>query len=200
VYWKHERPGQTGQNSLRGPDPSSARYIEGTRYPLRDRVMILLSTKAGLRAKEIAMLEWGMVTDAEGTIGDVIHLENRASKGRRGGRTIPVNTNLREALVSLKAARGDKGAPHRRVIHSERADGYSAAAVQVWFWRLYGKLGFAGASSHSGRRTFITRAAKKIIEAEARCATSRSSPVTRASRRRSGTFRETRRRSGRWLR
>ena len=122
--------------------------------------MILLSTKAGLRAKEIAMLEWGMVTDAEGAVGDAIHLENRASKGRRGGRTIPLNTNLREALMGLKAARGDIAAPHRRVIHSERADGYSAAAVQVWFGRLYGKLGFASASSHSGRRTFITQAAR----------------------------------------
>ena len=50
---------------------------------------------------------------------------------------VPLNTNLREALVSLKAARGDKTAPHRRVIHSERADGYSAAAVQVWFGRLF---------------------------------------------------------------
>ena len=139
--------------------------IEGTRYPLRDRVMILLSVKAGLRAKEIACLTWAMVTDAESAIGDAIQLTNGASKGKRGGRTIPLNTNLREALVSLKATRGDKAAPAKRIIHSERADGYSAAAVQVWFARLYGKLGFAGASSHSGRRTFITRAARKIIEA-----------------------------------
>jgi integrase/recombinase XerD len=42
---------------------------------------------------------------------------------------------------------------------------YSSAAVQVWFARLYGALGFDGASSHSGRRTFITKAAKRIVEA-----------------------------------
>jgi integrase len=126
--------------------------------------MILLSTKAGVRAKEIACLTWSMVTDAEGHIGDAIHLTNDASKGKRGGRTIPLNAALREALVSLKAEQGEETAPHRRAIHSERGDGYSAAAVQVWFGRLYRKLGFVGASSHSGRRTFITLAARKIIQ------------------------------------
>jgi integrase len=138
--------------------------VQHSRYPLRDRVMILLSVKAGLRAKEIACLTWSMVTDAGGAVSEAIELTNDASKGKGGGRSIPLNINLREALVSLKAVRGQKVAPHRRVIHSERADGYSAAAVQVWFGRLYGKLGFAGASSHSGRRTFITQAARKIIQ------------------------------------
>jgi integrase/recombinase XerC len=75
-----------------------------------------------------------------------------------------MNTNLREALIALKADRGAKAVPHRRVIHSERGDGYSAAAVQMWFGRHYGKLGFSGASSHSGRRTYITQAARKIIQ------------------------------------
>jgi integrase/recombinase XerC len=41
----------------------------------------------------------------------------------------------------------------------------SAAAVQLWFHRLYKSLGLAGCSSHSGRRTFITRAARKVSEA-----------------------------------
>ncbi len=50
------------------------------------------------------------------------------------------------------------------VIHSERDRGLSAGAVVVWFHRLYADLGRVGCSSHSGRRSFITRAARKIGE------------------------------------
>jgi integrase/recombinase XerD len=57
--------------------------------------MFLLSIKAGLRAKEIARLTWAMVTDADGQIGEVLALPNRVSKGRRGGRLIPLNHLLR---------------------------------------------------------------------------------------------------------
>ncbi len=59
---------------------------------------------ARYQTKEIASLTWAMVTDAEAAIGDAIHLTNSASKGKRGGRTIPLNTTLREALMSLKSA------------------------------------------------------------------------------------------------
>lgn len=137
--------------------------IEGRRYPLRDRVMILLSVRSGLRAKEIALVTWSMVTDAEGQVSDCLQLQNRTSKGDNGGRTIPLRRELQEALVTLASER--KPEPNDRIIHSERDAGMSPTAVQVWFHRLYAALGFAGASSHSGRRTFITRAAKKITEA-----------------------------------
>jgi integrase len=55
--------------------------------------------------------------------------------------------------------------PREHLIHSERDIGMSSNAVTVWFHRLYSSLGFAGASSHSVRRTFVTRCAKKIVEA-----------------------------------
>ncbi len=138
--------------------------LDTRRYPIRDRVMFLLSIKAGLRAKEIASVTWAMVTDAEGEIADVIALENRASKGKGGGRHIPIHPDLKAALIALHRDRGEKARPDMPVIHSERDRGLSAAAVVVWFHRLYAGLGMVGCSSHSGRRSFITRAARKISE------------------------------------
>jgi len=132
------------------------------RYPPRDRVMILLSIRAGMRAKEIAKVTWGMVTDAEGNLTDTIRLTNGASKGKAGGREIPMAAQLHKALQALQGFR--HVTQDDRIIFSERGKGMSPVAVSIWFGRLYSELGFEGASSHSGRRTFITRAAKKCVE------------------------------------
>lgn len=43
-------------------------YLEQTRYPLRNKIIFMLSYKAGLRAKEIANLSWLMVCDSEGNL------------------------------------------------------------------------------------------------------------------------------------
>ena len=69
-------------------------YLTSTRYPERNRAIFLLSVRAGLRAKEIASLTWAMLTNAEGKIGDAIHLVDQASKGS-SGRVIPSHGELR---------------------------------------------------------------------------------------------------------
>jgi integrase/recombinase XerD len=137
--------------------------LDARRYPRRDRVMFMLSLKAGLRAKEVAGVTWGMLMDAEGDIAGVIALENRAAKAK-SGRVIPIHPDLKTALVALHKERGVKARPDWPVIHSERDHGLSAAAVAVWFHRLYTGLGMVGCSSHSGRRSFVTRAARRISE------------------------------------
>jgi integrase/recombinase XerD len=139
-------------------------FVETTRYPARDRVIFLLSMKAGLRAKEIASLTWAMVTDASGQIGEVIQLQNRASKGTTGGRTIPMHPDLSAALVTLQTWRADLATPERPLLFSERGGGLSPATVRLWFHRLYTSLKMDGCSSHSGRRTFITRAARRVSQ------------------------------------
>jgi integrase/recombinase XerC len=157
-------PGKQAKVLTEGQINTALCAVAERRYPERDRVMVLLSVRAGLRAKEIAMVTWRMVTDAEGNVGDALHLVNGAAKGKKGGRTVPLNKQLRSALVALKGIRNGVEATDR-IIHSERGIGLSPGAVQVWFHRLYQALGFAGASSHSGRRTFVTRCAKNIIAA-----------------------------------
>jgi len=79
----------------------------------RDRVLLLLSFKAGLRAREIALATWMMVPGADGAVGDALDLRDAASNGRGGGRAIPLNAELRTALAELHAER--KPAPRDRI-------------------------------------------------------------------------------------
>jgi len=134
-------------------------YLAKTRWPTRNRLIFLLSVKAGLRAKEIASLSWRMVTDAGGQIGQAIRLENRASKGQ-SGRVIPMNKEVRTALVEYSKTVLMPDSPF--LIESERSKGMSPQAIVNLFWRWYRHIGFDGCSSHSGRRTFITNTARKI--------------------------------------
>jgi hypothetical protein len=62
--------------------------VATTRSPARDRVLVLLSMKAGLRATAMASLTWARVTDAPGQVAEGLHVPHRASKGKTGGRTI----------------------------------------------------------------------------------------------------------------
>ena len=135
-------------------------YLTSTRYPERNRAIFLLSVRAGLRAKEIASLTWAMLTDAEGMIGDAIHLVDQASKGA-SGRVIPLNKELKAALEQIQKAQVGGGASPL-VVTTERARQTSAAAIVNLFAVWYRALGFNGCSSHSGRRGFITNAARKI--------------------------------------
>jgi integrase len=123
----------------------------------RDRAMILLSVKAGLRACEIAKLEWSMVLDARGKVADVLEIRDAIAK-KRGGRRIPMHTNLRRALQGLLRS----SEPSGPVIRSAKGGHMRPTSVVNWFARLFRELGFEGCSSHSGRRTFITGAARNI--------------------------------------
>jgi integrase len=76
---------------------------ETSGHPLRNKVIVLLSAKAGLRAGEIARLTWAMVTDPMGAIGTVLELPDRAAKNR-SGRVIPLHEDLRTALAAWRQA------------------------------------------------------------------------------------------------
>jgi integrase len=135
-------------------------FAETTRYPLRDRVIVLLSVKAGLRAAEIANLTWEMVLDPNGAISTALELRDRAAK-KGHGRIIPLHASLREALSAFRG----KSEPSQPVVLSERGSKMKARSIVIWFSRAYRAVGLDGCSSHSGRRTFITRAARLVHKA-----------------------------------
>lgn len=150
--------GRQAKILTKGQVEATLAYVEKTRHPIRNRVILLLSVKAGLRAKEIAALTWPMVTDADGKVGSAINLPDSASKGR-SGRIIPLNGALKLSLSHWSAASGHQS---DHVVSTERSPRTTAQAIVNLFARWYNELGFTGASSHSGRRTFITNAARKI--------------------------------------
>ena len=133
--------------------------VEAGRSPVpeRDRAMVLLSVRAGLRAGEIAKLTWPMLLDARGRVSDRIELHDGAAK-KGSGRRIPLHADLRTALARLhRQQEHPKAGP---VVRSLRGGAMRPNSVVNWFGELFGRLGLQGCSSHSGRRTFITRAAR----------------------------------------
>ena len=138
-----------------------------SKFPERDRVMVLLAVRAGLRAREIAGLTWGMVSDANGRIATMVEVRDVIAK-RGSGRRVPMHPQLHKALASW---RDQQAAEHLQpdavIIRSLKGGAMRAKSVVNWFIALCRLAGLAGASSHSGRRTFITRAARAAHRAGA---------------------------------
>ena len=102
-----------------------------------------------------------MVMNADGAVGDHIHLTNDASKGR-SGRVIAMHNAVRKQLMQVKESDGvEVEDAHTFVIRTRCEKGTSPQVIVNAFKGWYRKLVFVGCSSHSGRRTFITNAARK---------------------------------------
>lgn len=132
-------------------------HLESGRHSKRNVVMFLLSVDAALRAKEVAELTWEMLTDGEGKLTDEIRLQDKASKGKSGG-VLYQSKRLHAALYKLSQGKILKG----RVITSQRGGPMNAQVVVNWFFNLYRDLGYEGCTSHSGRRTAVTRWSRSI--------------------------------------
>ncbi len=140
-----------------------------TRYPERNRVVVLLSFRAGLRRMEIAGLKRYMVMDSDGLIGHDIELPPGICK-KGSKRIIPMHPQLRDAIITM--LKRVPGYPSYPLILSERAENHpdeyenpgpmTAESIGYLFYRLYRRVQLVGCSSHSGRRTFITSAAQKV--------------------------------------
>jgi integrase/recombinase XerD len=101
-----------------------------------------------------------MVTGPTGQISGIIELHDHAAK-KGGGRVIPIHPDLRIALIEWRKA----SLQSKYVAASERGGPMTPSSIVVWFNRAFKNIGLKGCSSHSGRRTFVTRAARMVHKA-----------------------------------
>jgi integrase/recombinase XerD len=105
------------------------------------------------------------VFDEVGGVKDTIYLSSAQTKGSDSA-TVLVNTKLKRQL--LKFAKqypvhvSTRAAP---LLFSAKGGGFTAQTVVNLFKRIYKLAGIDGASSHSGRRQFVTNLADKGINA-----------------------------------
>ena len=137
------------------------RYVAGTRYRHRNRALVLTSVWSGMRVGEIAALRVSDVVNDDGTIKHEVRLSAQQTKGNYG-RVVFINEKLRTELAAYLRCVGQRRATYP-LFFTEKSVGFSANTLTQWFHWTYKKAGVAGASSHSGRRTFITSLANKGI-------------------------------------
>ena len=138
-------------------------HIAQHAYAERNRLMLLFTVAAGLRVSEVAGLTIGDVRNDDGTVRSEIYLAaHRVKHGH--ARTIFLNARLQQELASYIATRNwlyDEQPLFNT--HRGQRCAFSANTLTQHFYWLYKKVGLVGASSHSGRRTFITNLAAKGV-------------------------------------
>lgn len=139
--------------------------VDAGKHAHRNRVAVMLSYMAGLRVGEIAALTIGDVYDSDGNVREQIFLKSAYTKGGHS-RTVFVSKRLAKGLSSYFVTLPASLKPERPLLLTQKNTAFSANTLCQLFGQLYNKAGIDGASSHSGRRSFITKLAHSGISAK----------------------------------
>jgi integrase/recombinase XerD len=138
-------------------------YITTSTFPQRDRCMFLITTLAGLRVGDLASLTISDVRNSDGTVRAEVFLDAQRVKYQHS-RTVYLNQRLQAELTEYIATRTwfTQDQPLFNTFRGPR-HGFTANTLSQHFHYMYKRAGITGASSHSGRRTFITTLANKGV-------------------------------------
>lgn len=146
-------------------------FLNSSKHVERDKVMFILAFKCGLRAVEIAGLRWRDVLDGDGKVlpaNSWIELPASIVKGGYEGQRILMHPDLRKALIALKRAFKERNLPYKfssNLMYTPYGRGFmDAPYVAVYMKEKFKAFGIPNGSSHSGRRTFITKLARRCNE------------------------------------
>ena len=133
-------------------------YIDAfDRHAERNRAIVLLTHYLGLRISECGSLLVSDVINDKGEVNDVIHLKPNQTKGS-GSRRVFVNKKAKAVLKRYLPS--DLSVLQQSYLfQTQKSKRFNTAALTTLVKRIYERCGIVGASSHSGRRTFITKLA-----------------------------------------
>jgi len=138
-------------------------YVATRKHSERNRAMIYTIFNTGMRVNEVANLRYKDVVDVEGAIRREIRLSAEDTKTKEA-RVVFVNDKLHKELTRYVKSYKPVNNNLKFFYSQKRAsDGYSPNTLAQFFHYLFNRAGIAGASSHSGRRSFITNLANKGV-------------------------------------
>lgn len=146
-------------------------YINTRKHATRDKVMVLMTYWAGMRIGEVAAIKIKDVLANDGTIRHEIHLTAEQTKGKFG-RTVVLPEKLRKEIKDYLQNRFTENQLialtysnqlNKPLFYTQKRAGFDANTACYHFHMLYKNAGLDGASSHSGRRSFITSLSAKGV-------------------------------------
>ena len=146
-------------------------YINTRKHAARDRAIVLMTFFAGMRIGEVAATKIKDVLANDGTVKHEINLTAEQTKGRHA-RTVVLADKLRREIQTYLQTRFStkelialtySDYSNKPLFATQKRAGFDANTLTYTMTMLYKAAGLNGASSHSGRRSFLTHLSAKAV-------------------------------------
>lgn len=132
--------------------------VNQQRHAARNALMLQMTHYAGFRVGELAELRISDLIDGDGEVKEQVLLQPHQTKGNKS-RVVFLPAKLRERIGQyIKGMRIEDW-----LFMSQKRVKFSANTLQFTLTDVYAKAGFAGCTSHSGRRSFLTKLASQGV-------------------------------------
>lgn len=132
--------------------------VAQSKHASRNRLALMLSHLAGLRVGEIAALTVRDVIDGDDRVREQLRLRAQITKGGHA-RVVFLNEKLRREIERFRTDWPRGRDIDTALLLTQKRTAFSPNTLCQLMGQLYRLAGLDGATSHSGRRWFITRLA-----------------------------------------
>jgi integrase/recombinase XerD len=146
-------------------------YVNTRKHAARDRAIVLMTYWGGMRIGEVAATKLKDVLANDGSVKHEINLTAEQTKGKYA-RTVVLADKLRkeiQAYLQIRFSTKELIALiysehiNKPLFATQKSEGFSANTLTYTMTMLYKAAGLNGASSHSGRRSFLTNLSAKSV-------------------------------------